>query len=229
MQKRYYPDENEEFLHYLKEAYGLSILDNKSFREPQWDLIAKGITDYSFEGEDIISGKRVVNVTVLPYYGFDGKPLYDIDNPVNPFILANEPPSVQVFRNRFTGKMQKSCVTISAVLPSIYAKEEKPTKFLKFRALVDIQRGDEIFVCYGAIYDREYDINMDTECGCGHYEHVGGNLKTNVSRAKYEEQVKQNGEVPRELLNDQALRDSRVMKYFSKIRSRSLPAFDPNK
>ena len=50
----------------------------------------------------------------------------------------------------------------------------KPSEGLYFRAIEDIPAGSELLLCYGALYRRNYDINLDKSSGCGQKRFVEG-------------------------------------------------------
>jgi hypothetical protein len=77
----------QQFIDYLQKKYQLTIVGNLSERFPDWAKISKGLTDYSYEGEDIPLSEDESSsdgqytsktmLTILPVYDFDGKYIYD--------------------------------------------------------------------------------------------------------------------------------------------------------
>lgn len=218
-------------IEYLSKKYDLTITGDLEKRFPDWLKISKGLTDYSYEGEDIplledesssdglYTSKTML--TILPVYDFDGQYVYDPDGSIlqNFFCFANEPPTCETFVNKLTNKPQQSKVNISAVLPSqLPEKMQDPfNSFLRFKACADIEAGDELFLCYGASYARSYDMNMNSENGCGCYSEVSGYLTVDVERETYETIVETFGIVPKSILAENAKSDKRIMQYFDKI------------
>lgn len=171
-----------------------------------WRVIAKAITDYAFEGED----NDETMVTVLPTYRLSGEVVYDKKDPENQYILMNEPPKARKFYNNISKTWQKSGVNVTPVVPSL--NDDFP--FLAFRANQDISTGSELFICYGAMYDRNYEINMSYTCGCGAYDQVAGNLDSKISQRRYEESMKKYGNIPESYLSKKSRDDERIKKYF---------------
>lgn len=218
---------DSDFIRHLRRNYGIKIEDASSSSSSEqrnrqrvdWQSIHKGITDYAFEGEDENDN---LMVTVLPVYNFEGKPVYDTKNPENPYILMNEPPNVESFYNPFLGARQKSCVNVATVLPTELRQEgiRCSDAFIRFRANQNIYMGTELFICYGPTYDRPYDINMDSECGCGMYEQVSGHLTGSVTRRAYYEGLHKFGRILPEFINRESKRDSRILAYLNIVRKK---------
>lgn len=192
-------------IRYYRDRYGLHITCPHRYRHSRrtWARLAKGVSDYAFQGED--------TVTILPEYTCRGVPT---DVPDNPYMFMNEPPPTRRFFNRIRGDYQKSCVNVRPVVPSDISSTATT---LHFEARTDIGAGDELFICYGPDYERPYEINMDTTCGCGQYDEIHGVLHPRITRAKYA--ALQRGPPPPldRILSDEAREDSRTRKYVSRV------------
>lgn len=212
---------NRKFISRLQSKYGIKIRPSdpsQRHETPQWDAISKGLSDYAFEGES--GSDKVVVITILPVYDYQGKPVFDKGHPDNPYMLMNEPPDEDFFYNVESEQMQKSVVNVHPVLPSELSRAEQSdnSPALKFKTKVDIKAGDELFICYGSQYERSYRINMSTTCGCGQYDELAGNLASGITRKKYDTIVAAHNRVPPSILAPKLVRDERIRSYFDQIK-----------
>ena len=191
-----------------------------------WSKVLKGITEYAF-GDD--QGKMV---TVLPMYSFDGRPLYHVEETNNPYILMNEPPNVSCFQNIVSQRVQPSKVNVTTIMasscPDVVSSLRSSQRskhqtgnqcdaLVRFKTMCDIQAGDELFICYGSMYARSYEINMSSSCGCGMFDQVSTNLDPKVKVSQYKDEFKRHNYVPLSLLSNESKADERVLEYMSKI------------
>ena len=151
------PKTAEEIRADLKKSYNtwkLRIIKGPSKRsEPNWDKIYQSFLDYLFEY--IAFGKS--NFIFWGTYDYDGNLVIDPNDPSNAGLFMNEPPPYKQYLNILTGKYQ---------LASPNVEQLSDNEGIFFRAIKKISIGDEVLLCYGPFYDRNYDINLGRE-GCG--------------------------------------------------------------
>lgn len=203
--------EDDGLVRRLRTNYGVELVPPRT--PVRWDLVCKGMTDYAFEGEEENDGTTLV--TILPKYNVEtGKPVYDLENPPNPFLLMNEPPATHSVHNRYLDAWQKSAPNVIPVLPS---ETGSHSPALRFRTAENIPANTELFLCYGSMYDRRYAINMSFQCGCGKFDDVSSNLNESVTRRQYNQHVSRHGYVPESFLSRSARNDQRVMDYVMNV------------
>ncbi len=204
--------EDKNLIKWIWRHYGVEILNHEDGVD--WEAVHNGITWYAFQCE---LEEGAVVVTLLPRYSHDGHPVVDKKSTRNPYIFMNEPPSVREFHNHFLGRAQKSQVNVIPVPPSdLNHKYKEPA--MCFQALQDIEAGEELFICYGALYDRKYTINMSPTCGCGEFDQIQGHLNSKVnSRRSYLRHLRRQGKITADLLNKEALQDDRVIEYLEGV------------
>jgi hypothetical protein len=191
-------------------------ISSSSADDVDWDAVLNGITWYAFQCE-LDDGKVIV--TLLPRYSHDGRPVVDKDTTRNPYIFMNEPPATREFRNpHIRGHLQKSQVNVIPVPPSDIKNYQYEEPAMCFEALRDIEAGEELFICYGALYDRAYKINMSPTCGCGEFDQIQGHLNDKVnSRRSYLRHLRHHGKITHDLLNEEALEDERVIEFLKGV------------
>lgn len=81
-----------------------------------------------------------------------------------------------------------------------------------------MKAGDELFLSYGACYERSYPVNMSCDKGCGCFKEASGYLKPNIDRLTYEKVVETFGYVPKTILSDESKHDKRVVEFFENVR-----------
>lgn len=211
-------DYTDEFIEYIQSTYGLQIVpadtDHIGPSSVDWKGIADGVTSYAYEHDTYEKHDRlpVTRVTVLPVYDTDGKPELLSDNL---FLLCNEPPAKPYFYNTYSGKTQKSAFNLMPVTPQPPKDGQKVEPYLQFKATRDISAGEELQICYNGAYQRDYEINMSADCGCGAYSQVG--IYLNMSERQFMEKLSKYNRVPKHFFRPDALSDKRTVAYLEKI------------
>lgn len=149
------PSNDEElrtFLRGLKKRYGIMLhkANEDTTSQPNWDAIYDTFIEYQHAAQ---GGMIVAN----DYVWETGKIWYRNDPSYFP-VFFNEPPPYKYFWNNYKKAYQLS-------RPNVFSLTAG--KKVKFYAAAPIEVGDEMLLCYGPVFGREYDINLSKVVGCG--------------------------------------------------------------
>lgn len=151
----------------LKQNWGITIVGKE---EPDWDRIYDTFLAYGFS----LPGNKML---VWCDYKTNGNINADKTEPRNAGVYFNEPPMYATFLNRLTMEPQASVPNVRAI-----DKRLRGGKYAKvFVATRPISPWDELLICYGPEYPRDYPINFG-ESGCGNADEVDMKLLTTSTR-----------------------------------------------